>query len=388
MTKPTNLFSELPSNLPKEWIEKLVDAPGIRIERAILLQEAVGKYLKENTSETCRKISDHFEKFTRQHIARVNAVASFIGEHYPDHDADKFELPFYYILQYKHSGTKLEDTVKNVEEVNALIGKATWEHIKQNKHHPEYWDKSLPLDTPFDRKKPRMGIDATNMPESALREFVCDCVAMSIYLKNDPNEAFEWFRDNISDVNTKRWNMTGKQIEYLYNLAEHIIVKLKDKTRKVYFDVDGVLRDVIGYFGVPDDDWDVQVNGKTIFQEIGDDFACLEKMPPTEFVPVIKKFTDSPHVISTQIQPEAQTATTKWLSKHFKGAQPTYVGEGGSQEKNSLLNENDRIFDDHPQFPESNKLIVLGHGYNEHKSGFRVNTPDEIEAVLEVLRGW
>ena len=360
----------------------------VGVGQKMLFQEAVGQYLKENTSETCRKICDHFEKFTRQHIARVNAVASFIGEHYPDHDADKFSSPFYYILQYKHSGTKLEDTVKNGEEVNAFIGKATWEHIKRNEHHPEFWDKSLPFDTPFLRSKPIMGVDATKMPESALREFVCDCVAMCIYLQNDPNEAFDWFRNNISDLNNKRWNMTGQQIEYLYNLAEHIIGKLKDKTRKVYFDVDGVLRDVIGYFGVPDDDWDVKVDDKTIFQEIGKDFACLEKMPPTDFVPVVQKFTKMPYISSTQIESEAKEATTKWIKNYFKNAYLTYVGKGGSKEKEAVMNENDRIFDDHPQFPESNKLIILGHGYNEHKSGFRVNTPDEMEAVLEVLKGW
>ena len=49
----------------------------------IMTLRAVGQYLKENTSETYQKISDHFEKFTRQHIARVNAVASFIGEPVP-----------------------------------------------------------------------------------------------------------------------------------------------------------------------------------------------------------------------------------------------------------------------------------------------------------------
>ena len=35
MTKAANLFSELPSNLPEELIEKLVDAPDIRIERIV-----------------------------------------------------------------------------------------------------------------------------------------------------------------------------------------------------------------------------------------------------------------------------------------------------------------------------------------------------------------
>ena len=35
MTKSANLFTGLPSNLPEELIEKLVDVPGIRIERIV-----------------------------------------------------------------------------------------------------------------------------------------------------------------------------------------------------------------------------------------------------------------------------------------------------------------------------------------------------------------
>ena len=35
MTKSANLFSELPGSLPEELIEKLFDAPGIRVERIV-----------------------------------------------------------------------------------------------------------------------------------------------------------------------------------------------------------------------------------------------------------------------------------------------------------------------------------------------------------------
>jgi cupin 2 domain-containing protein len=35
MTKPANLFTELPSNLPDELIDKLIDAPDVRIERIV-----------------------------------------------------------------------------------------------------------------------------------------------------------------------------------------------------------------------------------------------------------------------------------------------------------------------------------------------------------------
>ena len=40
MTKPANLFSELPSNLPEELIAILVDAPDVRIERIVSTEHA------------------------------------------------------------------------------------------------------------------------------------------------------------------------------------------------------------------------------------------------------------------------------------------------------------------------------------------------------------
>ena len=152
--------------------------------------------------------------------------------------------------------------------------------------------------------------------------------------------------------------------------------------------MDGVLRDIVGYFGTHDDDWGVKVDGKSIYEKITDDFSCLEKMLPMDYVPVVQDFTDSPHIISTQIEPEAREHTTKWLSKYFKDAQTTYVGKDSSKEKNDLLKENDRIFDDHPKFPSSSRLIIVHHGYNSTKHGFRVSTPDEMAAVLEVLKIW
>ena len=111
-------------------------------------------------------------------------------------------------------------------------------------------------------------------------------------------------------------------------------------------------------------------------------------MPPTDFVKVVKDFAHTPFIMPSQQEPEAQKFTNLWLKKHFDGAGGIYVTEGSCYTKDSWLNENDRIFDDHPKFPESNKLIIVSHGYNEQKQGLRVNTPFEIEAALDVLKKW
>jgi hypothetical protein len=367
------------------------------------LQEVLNPYLKDDSVKFCKTACDKFLINTKQHITRVNTIASFVGtsHYYPYHDNDKFDSPFYCLVpyqsknksrnQYKLDDLTLEDVAKNdesVDELDGLIGQATWKHILSKPHHPECWDKSLSLDMKFDRANPRGNIDATKMTMDAMTEYVCDCMSMSIQIDKDPKAIFQWFDKYISTGKGVRWIMTKEQIDFIYSLADSIIKKLQDKTRKVYFDVDGVLRDIVGYFGTPDDDWGVKVDGKTIYEKITEDFSCLEKMPAMDFLKTVKKFTDTPNIISTQIEDEAREYTKKWLLKYFKGANMIFVGEGSSKEKDVILKANDRIFDDHPKFPSSNKLIIVGHGYNAEKHGLRVNDTHEMEAALEVLKEW
>jgi hypothetical protein len=352
----------------------------------------VRPYLLDSVTESAfREIYDTFVRMTKQHVARVNAIASFVGDgrYFPNHDADKFDSPFYCFVQWTHLGNKIDTIVKDPEKVNQLIGDATYKHIVTRSHHPEFWDRSLNVnDAGFDRAAPKTNIDARSMSGDSLIEYVCDCMAMSVQLQKDPRAVFKWFDDNIGTTEGKRWIMTNNQLRFIYATADAVLRKLYDNTRVVHFDVDGVLRDIIGYFGTPDNDWDVKVNGKSIYDNIVEDCSCLEKMQPTAYLPIVKKFTRSPSIISTQIEPEAREATTKWLLRYFDNPQIIYVGEGSSKEKDNLVSGNSRIFDDHPRFPESSRLITVGYPYNNTKRGFRVSTPEEMEAVLEVLQYW
>jgi len=351
------------------------------------LQDVAGRYLKENSLEFCQAVVDNFVFSARQHIVRVNTLASFLGRYYPYHDLDKFDSPFYYLLQYQHSGNKLEDVVSDVGTVTDLIGQAVWRHTLSRPHHPESWDRSLSLDMYPSKDESRAGFDARTMNEEALDECVCDHMALSIQLHDNLCSIYGWLNSNISAGKGRQWIMTEQQQNHIFRTTRILIDKLQDKTRKVYFDVDGVLRDMIGYFlGTPDDDWDARVDGKNLYEKLEEDFSVLERMPPMDYVPVVRQFTDRPDIITAQIEEEAREATTRWVLKHFRDANIIFVGN--SEEKNSLLSENDRIFDDHPRFPWSPKLIIAGHGYNVYKHGFRINDICELEAVLEVLRHW
>ena len=50
-------------------------------------------FLKDDSVEFCQELMDQFVKSTRQHIIRVNTIASFIGKYFPYHDLSKFDSP-------------------------------------------------------------------------------------------------------------------------------------------------------------------------------------------------------------------------------------------------------------------------------------------------------
>lgn len=163
--------------------------------------------------------SDDKETFfvdrTQSHINSVKACADTLCKAYPDlypalitaaktHDESKFSAPereAYIELTYaKKEGVRPKDPQK--------IADATLHHILNNKHHPEYWleDKSKANISAKDRDASDEVVDASNMPELALAEMVCDWQAMSEELKT--NTAREWF-DKQRDV---RWHFSDDQV--------------------------------------------------------------------------------------------------------------------------------------------------------------------------------
>lgn len=156
------------------------------------------------------ELKQTFIERTKNHIALVNQFAAKIGKSYPDHDASKLTTlldAYCFFSKPKEERTK---------EENAVLDIATYIHITQSPHHPEYWtDTDL---SGFTRQNcnPNGIIDATDMPEDAIEEMVADwCSCSKEFGTNTP---LEWF----NQVNGNRWSFTIQQQHYIKQLIENM----------------------------------------------------------------------------------------------------------------------------------------------------------------------
>ena len=96
---------------------------------------------------------------------------------------------------------------------------ATIHHIMYNKHHPEYWDDKFDPEVSFNRNNrdavAEHPVDATKMPIKYIAEKLADWMATAEERKTDP---YAWGKLNIN----KRWLMTDKQIEFIYELLDNV----------------------------------------------------------------------------------------------------------------------------------------------------------------------
>lgn len=189
--------------------------------------------------EITSEMSDHFEKRTLHHISLVqkylkammkscedfqaenSELYAILKDEYNTHDKIKFEseefMP-YVLIQWRYKkrdeGDKSFDYSKEVQDA---ITEATAHHIKNSKHHPDYWipnKESIQLINPNNRDKPLDTVlDVTEMPLEYICCMVADWMAMSEEKGTDPND---WAKNNIN----VRWKFTDEQEDMIYALIK------------------------------------------------------------------------------------------------------------------------------------------------------------------------
>lgn len=128
------------------------------------------------------------------------------------HDEGKWIDPEYtpYLLiswSYKCKREKIEFALP--EDIKQKLHEATFHHIKNHRHHPEYWDDSVTIASlsKDDRDKPPAGpiVNGAKMPMTYVAAMVADWMAMSEELGGHPAN---WAKDNIN----VRWKFNDYQI--------------------------------------------------------------------------------------------------------------------------------------------------------------------------------
>lgn len=195
--------------------------------------------MKYMNVEITSEMSDHFEKRTLHHISLVqkylkammkscedfqaenSELYAILKDEYNTHDKIKFEseefMP-YVLIQWRYKkrdeGDKSFDYSKEVQDA---ITEATAHHIKNSKHHPDYWipnKESIQLINPNNRDKPLDTVlDVTEMPLEYICCMVADWMAMSEEKGTDPND---WAKNNIN----VRWKFTDEQEDMIYALIK------------------------------------------------------------------------------------------------------------------------------------------------------------------------
>lgn len=143
------------------------------------------------------------------HIEGVKYFGKRIGKNYNNHDDDKFGslyLPYIFItLRYNPD---IKDKLNMDEDMEKLTKWASFHHVKNNKHHPEYWDSSV-------KEGEQKTVDATKMPDEYIIEMCCDWSSVGAENGGSPQD---WFEKN----NGKRWKFTKDQEDLINETLEKL----------------------------------------------------------------------------------------------------------------------------------------------------------------------
>ena len=175
-----------------------------------------------------KKEIDRFIQYRANHVALVQRIGKVVFDtDLSDHDNDKIgadgdELNLYALRNSMLNGT-YHPHIADKKKLSRLAG----EHVKSQKHHPEYWDDSI---TPrnFDDINPPQ-VNAHKMPKRYLLEMCCDWGAVALKL-NKP--IFSWYNKTCIGENA-RFLFTDNQKDYIVECLSRIQSKIDSE--KLYY---------------------------------------------------------------------------------------------------------------------------------------------------------
>jgi len=191
-----------------------------------LVQNNIEQYITEEMIE-------HYITRTTKHVNLVKANGNYIINNMsiPDdqkfeflnllsvHDKSKFENPekdLYVLISWKYHIEEDKFKEMNLPQwLQEKMVKISEVHLKNNKHHPEYWDDNLIsgfLDTQDrDDIDDNLIVNAKKMPNINILEMVCDWTAISQEMHNN-SDSTQWANDNVN----KRWLFSDEQVNLIY----------------------------------------------------------------------------------------------------------------------------------------------------------------------------
>jgi hypothetical protein len=152
----------------------------------------------------------------------------------------------------------------------------------------------------------------------------------------------------------------------------------------IYFDLDGVLRDIHKVVDWIPKYWEEPIDGCHIVEFFGKRPYLLMNAPATEYLlPVMHSFAGQFNIMTacpdSWLQP-----TLVWISKHLVGHLNS-ITFTGYLEKLHLLKKGDILIEDCPRYNDYSQIILIAKSYNADLElpHTRVSTPSQLLHEIE-----
>ena len=171
---------------------------------------------------------DKFVDYRANHIALVRRLGRVLFDlDLSEHDKDKIECDADDLNLYALRNAMLDGGYRPLKNDKVILNNLAGRHVKSQKHHPEYWDDAITVDS-FNYEEPPI-VNASKMPDRYLVELVCDWSAVAIKLNKG---IFQWFNKTCTGSNP-RFKFTPRQkciiIDSLLKVQKNI------KKEKLYY---------------------------------------------------------------------------------------------------------------------------------------------------------
>jgi len=174
---------------------------------------------------------DDFIKYRANHVALVQRIGKVVfDKDFSDHDFDKITADGEKLNLFALRNSMLNGNYHPQKEDKEALNKLAGEHVKSQKHHPEYWDPAISVRT-FDDNNPPHTFP-TRMPDRYLMEMCCDWAAVALK-KNQP--LFKWY-NKVCIGPEARFSFTDRQKNLIIEYTQKII----DAIKKEHLEYPGV----------------------------------------------------------------------------------------------------------------------------------------------------
>jgi len=149
----------------------------------------------------------------------------------------------------------------------------------------------------------------------------------------------------------------------------------------IYFDLDGVIRDLCGITNQEFPTWCSDIQGMNFIEYFDKNLHLLLEAPPTEYYTVINNYSKDIVIMTSQPENWRQN-TIKWIDAYFSNRDIKIIFD---DKKLHFLAERDFLVEDYPYFENYSQIVLVKRPYNKDVKGayLEISCPEELEKFLE-----